>query len=87
MAGPIIVTPNQRSSRIASRRIRLASPTPLIGPNDRGRGGLALKKKWEAGPRTYLGLMSESFPNMFIITGPGSPSVKGNMINTIVSKI
>jgi cyclohexanone monooxygenase len=55
----------------------------LFNVDIRGRGGLALKKKWEAGPRTYLGLMTESFPNMFIITGPGSPSVKGNMINTI----
>jgi cyclohexanone monooxygenase len=55
----------------------------LFNVDIRGRGGIALKKKWEAGPRTYLGLMSESFPNMFIITGPGSPSVKGNMINTI----
>jgi cyclohexanone monooxygenase len=49
----------------------------------RGRGGLALKAKWEAGPRTYLGLMSEAFPNMFMITGPGSPSVKSNMIISI----
>ncbi len=55
----------------------------LFNVDIRGRDGLALKKKWEAGPRTYLGLMTESFPNMFIITGPGSPSVKGNMINTI----
>ena len=45
--------------------------------------GSALKKKWEAGPRTYLGLMSEGFPNMFMITGPGSPSVKGNIMNSI----
>jgi cyclohexanone monooxygenase len=49
----------------------------------RGRDGLALKDKWEAGPRTYLGLMSESFPNLFMITGPGSPSVKGNMATSI----
>jgi cyclohexanone monooxygenase len=55
----------------------------LFNVDIRGRDGLALKKKWEAGPRTYLGLMTESFPNMFIITGPGSPSVKGNMMNTI----
>ena len=55
----------------------------LFNVDIRGRNGLALKKKWEAGPRTYLGLMSESFPNMFMITGPGSPSVKGNMINSI----
>lgn len=49
----------------------------------RGREGLALKDKWEAGPRTYLGLMSEAFPNLFMITGPGSPSVKGNMATSI----
>ncbi len=40
-----------------------------------GRGGLTLNEKWAAGPRTYLGLMSSGFPNLFIITGPGSPSV------------
>ena len=45
-----------------------------------GRGGLTLGEKWEAGPRTYLGLMSEGFPNMFMITGPGSPSVLSNMM-------
>ena len=55
----------------------------LFNVDIRGRNGLALQKKWEAGPRTYLGLMSESFPNMFMITGPGSPSVKGNMINSL----
>ena len=55
----------------------------LFNVDIRGREGLALKQKWEAGPRTYLGLMSESFPNLFMITGPGSPSVKGNMINSI----
>jgi len=49
----------------------------------RGRDDLALKDKWSAGPRNYLGLMSESFPNMFTITGPGSPSVKGNMATSM----
>ena len=49
----------------------------------KGRGGLALKEKWNAGPKTYLGLMSSSFPNLFMITGPGSPSVKSNMIMSI----
>jgi cyclohexanone monooxygenase len=49
----------------------------------RGRDGKALKDKWSAGPRTYLGLMSEGFPNMFTITGPGSPSVKGNMATSM----
>jgi cyclohexanone monooxygenase len=55
----------------------------LFNVDIRGRNGLTLKTKWEAGPRTYLGLMSESFPNLFMITGPGSPSVKGNMMNSI----
>jgi cyclohexanone monooxygenase len=55
----------------------------LFNVDIRGRNGLELKKKWEAGPRTYLGLMSERFPNLFMITGPGSPSVKSNMITSI----
>ena len=49
----------------------------------RGRDGQALKDKWYAGPRTYLGLMSAAFPNLFMITGPGSPSVKGNMATSM----
>jgi cyclohexanone monooxygenase len=48
-----------------------------------GRGGETLADKWEAGPRTYLGLMTARFPNMFMITGPGSPSVLSNMIVSI----
>jgi cyclohexanone monooxygenase len=49
----------------------------------RGRNGQTLNQKWAAGPRTYLGLMSAGFPNLFIITGPGSPSVLSNMIVSI----
>jgi cyclohexanone monooxygenase len=45
----------------------------------RGRGGQALKDKWSQGPRTYLGIASAGFPNLFMITGPGSPSVLSNM--------
>jgi cyclohexanone monooxygenase len=45
--------------------------------------GLTLREKWEAGPRTYLGLMTAGFPNMFMITGPGSPSVLSNMMVSI----
>lgn len=55
----------------------------LFNVDIQGRRGQALKEKWYAGPRTYLGLMSESFPNLFMITGPGSPSVKSNMIISI----
>jgi cyclohexanone monooxygenase len=49
----------------------------------RGRAGVALKQKWSAGPRTYLGLMIAGFPNLFTITGPGSPSVLSNMVVSI----
>src|SRR5215813_3582468 len=49
----------------------------------RGRRGQTLNQKWAEGPRTYLGLMSTGFPNLFIITGPGSPSVLSNMIVSI----
>jgi cyclohexanone monooxygenase len=49
----------------------------------RGRSGQTLNQKWAEGPRTYLGLMSAGFPNLFIITGPGSPSVLSNMIVSI----
>jgi cyclohexanone monooxygenase len=49
----------------------------------RGRDALALRDKWEAGPRTYLGMMTAGFPNLFMITGPGSPSVLSNMIVSI----
>jgi cyclohexanone monooxygenase len=48
-----------------------------------GRDGLTLTKKWEAGPRTYLGLATAGFPNLFMITGPGSPSVLASMIQAI----
>jgi cyclohexanone monooxygenase len=53
----------------------------------RGRGGETLKDKWEGGPRTYLGLMVSGFPNMFMVTGPGSPSVLSNMIVSIEQHI
>ncbi|ANY22256.1 flavin-containing monooxygenase [Gordonia terrae] len=46
----------------------------------RGRRGRALREEWAAGPRTYLGLAVHGFPNMFIVTGPGSPSVLANMV-------
>jgi cyclohexanone monooxygenase len=49
----------------------------------RGRNGLSIQEKWEAGPLTYLGLSISGFPNLFTISGPGSPSVLSNMIVTI----
>jgi len=48
-----------------------------------GRDGLSLKDKWTAGPKTYLGLTTAGFPNYFMITGPGSPSVLSNMMVSI----
>ncbi|MCR9073396.1 MAG: NAD(P)/FAD-dependent oxidoreductase [Alphaproteobacteria bacterium] len=44
-----------------------------------GRDGVSLNEAWVAGPRTYLGIQVVGFPNMFTITGPGSPSVLCNM--------
>ncbi len=49
----------------------------------RGRAGVSLGEKWSQGPRTYLGLMMAGFPNLFTITGPGSPSVLSNMVVSI----
>ena len=52
---------------------------PLLKIDIRGRSGLSLKEAWKAGPKTYLGLQVPGFPNMFTVTGPGSPSVLCNM--------
>ncbi len=49
----------------------------------RGRGGRTLKDKWGEGPRAYLGVAVAGFPNLFTITGPGSPSVLTNMLPSI----
>lgn len=49
----------------------------------KGRDSELLKDKWAEGPRAYLGLQSAGFPNLFTITGPGSPSVLSNMIVSI----
>jgi cyclohexanone monooxygenase len=55
----------------------------LLGIDIRGRGGRPIQEAWAAGPRTYLGLSIAGFPNLFTITGPGSPSVLSNMIVSI----
>ncbi len=55
----------------------------LLRIDIRGKGGLTLQEKWAAGPRTYLGLGIAGFPNLFTITGPGSPSVLVNVIIAI----
>ncbi len=51
----------------------------LLRMDIRGREGLSLAKAWAAGPRNYLGLQVAGFPNLFMVTGPGSPSVLCNM--------
>ena len=48
-----------------------------------GRDGLRLADKWDHGAKTYLGLASVGFPNLFLVTGPGSPSVLSNMMVSI----
>ncbi|MXP65291.1 NAD(P)/FAD-dependent oxidoreductase [Roseomonas sp. M0104] len=52
---------------------------PLLAMDIRGREGQRLQESWAAGPRSYLGLQVAGFPNLFTITGPGSPSVLTNM--------
>src|SRR5271154_6294328 len=52
---------------------------PLLRIDIRGSDGLSLKQAWQAGPRNYLGLQVAGFPNLFTVTGPGSPSVLCNM--------
>jgi len=49
----------------------------------RGNGNQTLSEKWAAGPVNFLGLMSQGFPNLFMVTGPGSPSVLTNMVSSI----
>ncbi|MEY2523411.1 MAG: hypothetical protein QOJ66_1976 [Ilumatobacteraceae bacterium] len=55
----------------------------LVAFDIKGRDGTLLKDKWVAGPRTYLGLATAGFPNLWMITGPGSPSVLSNMMISI----
>jgi cation diffusion facilitator CzcD-associated flavoprotein CzcO/acetyl esterase/lipase len=55
----------------------------IVSVDITGKGGLTLKEKWAGGPTQYLGLMSVGFPNFYMITGPGSPSVLSNMMVSI----
>ncbi len=52
----------------------------LLAIDIRTADGMTLKEAWADGPSTYLGLMVSGLPNLFMINGPGSPSVKANMI-------
>lgn len=55
----------------------------LFNIDIRGKGGESLKERWAEGPRSYLGLAVEGYPNLFTITGPQSPSVLSNMMVSI----
>ena len=55
----------------------------IVAVDIQGRNDLTLKDKWSEGPKTYLGLTTAGFPNLFTITGPGSPSVLSNMVVSI----
>jgi cation diffusion facilitator CzcD-associated flavoprotein CzcO len=52
---------------------------PLLAIDITGQNGHSLRADWAAGPSSYLGLQVPGYPNMFTITGPGSPSVLTNM--------
>ena len=56
---------------------------PLLALNIEGEDGRTLRERWEGGPKAYLGLQVPGFPNLFTITGPGSPSVLTNMPTAI----
>jgi cyclohexanone monooxygenase len=56
---------------------------PLTRIAVRGRGGRLLADEWRDGPEAYLGLMAGGYPNLFMVTGPGSPSVLSNMVVSI----
>lgn len=53
----------------------------------RGIAGQTLNDQWRDGPKTLMGLQSAGFPNLFIITGPGSPSVLSNMLQSIEQNV
>jgi cyclohexanone monooxygenase len=55
----------------------------VLNVDIRGRGGTSVQEHWAEGARTYLGLTVAGFPNFFMVTGPGSPSVLSNMLVSI----
>jgi cyclohexanone monooxygenase len=60
---------------------------PLTSIDIRGRAGASLRDAWSAGPRTYLGLGIAGFPNLFVVVGPGSPSVLAVMTVAIEQQV
>ena len=89
------ITPHGVTTK--SRNIKLDSLVYAVGfdavtgalnaINIVGRGGQRLRDAWNDGPATYLGLMVSGFPNMFLVTGPGSPGVLSNMVVSIEQHI
>lgn len=59
----------------------------LLRPEIVGRGGETLREHWDAGPRTYLGVGVAGFPNLFVIAGPGSPSLLSNVLLSIEAHV
>ena len=59
----------------------------IVSVDITGRNGATLKAAWADGPVTYLGLMTNGFPNLFMVTGPGSPSVLSNMMVSIEQNV
>lgn len=55
----------------------------LLAIDIRTTAGKSLREEWSYGPQTYLGLGIAGFPNMFVVTGPGSPSVFSNMVLSV----
>ncbi len=55
----------------------------LLQVDVKGRAGRSLRREWQDGPHSYLGLGMAGFPNLFTITGPGSPSIFTNMMVSI----
>ena len=52
----------------------------MLAIDVKGRGGCSLREKWKAGARSYLGLLMDGFPNLFVISGPNGPSALANFI-------
>lgn len=71
-------------TRRARARHRLRRPDgAALAVDFKGADGRALSEKWADGPSAFLGLTVSGFPNLFLVTGPGSPSVLSNMVMSI----
>jgi cyclohexanone monooxygenase len=55
----------------------------LLSIDIRTDDGVMLSDLWANGPASYLGLAVAGLPNLFTVTGPGSPSVLSNMVVSI----